>query len=324
MTLTPTDSTLRYFQRLHQYALAQADELQPAMDRIMESSPVGSPTDRDVKKVLRSARAEDRRRLWSRVQLSCVHMAVNVADHVRALALLLSRPADGIPIYAHSTVARVAIESATSAAYILDRSAPFDLRFGRGIALLISDSDAARRAANQVPGNAYMVAPGPEWNRRHKDLLALIVRSRIEIVLNSKGDPKGVRVAPGAPEALTNVKITELVRERFRDMPAIYNLLSGVTHGMPHALATNAQIANRHGQWDANPLDVGASVLAVANAAHTVLAAHAWHRGRDDDPALTAMRDRIAAVDEAIQQFGRQHMPLPRPAAAAPFLNAKP
>jgi hypothetical protein len=106
-------------------------------------------------------------------------------------------------------------------------------------------------------------------------------------------------------------------------MPAIYNLLSGVTHGMPHMLGVNARIANRHGQWDADPIDVGGSMLAVANAAHTVLAAHAWHRGREDDPALGATRNRIAAVDELMQQFGRKHIQLPRPAPAAPFLTAR-
>jgi hypothetical protein len=177
----------------------------------MEISAVGSPADADFKTVIRSARNEDRQKLWGQVQLSCLYMAVNVADHVRAVALLLSQPSVAVPIYAHSTAARVAIESATNAAYILDRNAPFDLRFARGIAFLISDSDAARRAANRVPGNAYMPAPGPEATRRHDELLALIARTRMEIVHTRKGIPKGVRVAPGAPEALINVKITELV-----------------------------------------------------------------------------------------------------------------
>ena len=45
-----------YFERLHQLTLAQANELQPAMDRIMAPIAVGSPTDSDFKIVIRSTR----------------------------------------------------------------------------------------------------------------------------------------------------------------------------------------------------------------------------------------------------------------------------
>ena len=304
----PTDRILRFFQILHQLALEQAGDLQPAMDRIMQSSAVDSPTDNDFKTVSRSARTEDRQKLWGQVQLNCVHMAVNVADHVRAVALLLSKPSVGIPIYAHSTMARVAIESATNVAYILDRNCPFDLRFARGIAFLIRDSDAARRAANRVPGNAYMPAPGPAATRSYKQLLALITRARIEIVPNRNGGPKAVRAVPGAPEALIDAKMTELVHERYPNMPAIYNLMSGVTHGMPYKLGDNVQFADRRARWDADPIDVGGSVLAAANAAHTMLAAHAWHRGFNDDPAIATTQDRIAAIDAAMRRFGRERI----------------
>lgn len=51
MTLIPTDPVLDYFQYLHQLALAQADEIQPAMARIMERRPIGTPTDEDTKRV---------------------------------------------------------------------------------------------------------------------------------------------------------------------------------------------------------------------------------------------------------------------------------
>ena len=313
MTLIPTDPVLDYFQRLHQLVLAQADEIQPAMARIMERSPIGSPTDEDTKKVLHSTRTSDRQVLWQRVQLNCVHTAVNVGDHVRALALLLSQPSVGVPIYAHSTVARVAVESAAMTAYLLDCDASFDVRFARGIAFLIDDSVAASRAAKRVPGNPHMAAPGTEVDRRHSELLALIKRARIEITAGKKDTLKGIRVAPDAPEVPVDIKATELIVERFSDMPAVYNLLSGVVHGRPHMLAMNSRIATGHGVWDTNPLDVGGSVLAAMRAAHITLAAHARHRGRDDDPALATTRANVTAVDEIMQQFGRLHMPLPQP-----------
>jgi len=315
-----TVPTLRYFQHLHRLALDQADDLQPAMQRIMEPSPVGSPTDNDTKTVSRSVRSEDRQRLWRQVQLDCMHMAVNVADHLRAVALLLSQPDVGVPVYAHTTAARAAIESATNVAYILDRDHPFELRFARGIAFLINNSREACRAASRVPGNAYMLAPGPAATRSHESLLAFIAHAKVELVPARNGDPKGVRVTPGGPVAPTTVKMTDLVPERYPNMPALYNLMSGVTHGMPYRLSSNAQFDNRRARWDPDPLDVGGSVLAAVNAAHTVLAAHAWHRGRDDDPAITTTRNRIAAVDQAMQCFAQEHLRLPRPAPAMPFL----
>ncbi|HCU49191.1 MAG TPA: hypothetical protein DGG94_05175 [Micromonosporaceae bacterium] len=308
-----TGRVLLYLQLLHQLTLAQADDLQPAMDRIMASGKVGSPMTSDFKKVSRSVRSADRLELWRRIQLASLHMAVNVADHVRALALLLSQPSVGVPVYAHSTAARVAIESATNVAYLLDRAESFDLRFARGVAFLISDSDQARRTAVKVPGNAYMPAPGPAATRDHEELMALIKRAKIEIIPNVKGRPKGVRVTPDTDEAPIDVKTTDLVHAQYPDMPAVYSLMSGVTHGMPHKLGDNAWFANRHAHWDTDPLDVGGSVLAAANAAHTMLAAHAWHYGLEDDPAIAATHARIARVDAAIQRFARDHVQLPRP-----------
>jgi hypothetical protein len=84
--LPATGPTLRYLEELHTLALEQADNLQPTMDRIMDSSPADSSTDKDFKHILRSVRSDDRRQLWSRTQLACLNMAVNVGDHVRSLA----------------------------------------------------------------------------------------------------------------------------------------------------------------------------------------------------------------------------------------------
>lgn len=206
----PPSHIVSFFQQLHRFVLDQADDLRSAMDRFMAPSRAGTPTDRDFKTVSRGVRAKDRIALWQEVQLDCLHLAVNVGDHVRALSLLLSQPGVGTPIYAHATAARVAIESATLVAYIHDRNAGFDLRFARGIALMIQDSDEARKAANRVPANPYMAAPGPAATERHEDLLSLIARARVEITLNRNGDRKGVRTTVGGSEAIIGAKMTEL------------------------------------------------------------------------------------------------------------------
>jgi hypothetical protein len=65
-------------------------------------------------------------------------------------------------------------------------------------------------------------------------------------------------------------------------MPALYAITSGVVHGMPHRLNDNATIASRRAEWNANPFDVGGSVLAALRAAHTTLTAHCQRRAKFD------------------------------------------
>jgi hypothetical protein len=56
-------------------------------------------------------------------------------------------------------------------------------------------------------------------------------------------------------------------------------------------------------------LDVGFSALAVVHPAHTALSAHAWHRGRDDDPGIAAAQQRIADINAEMQRYARDHRP---------------
>lgn len=319
-----TSAVVGYYERLHHLVFAQARDLQPTLDRILGFNPLpGAPTDLDYKTIIGSVRSEDRDVLWRNIQFGCLHMAVNVADHVRSLAMVLVRPDGGVPVYTHTTLARVAIEAATNIAYIHDSVSPFELRFARGIAFLIYDVNEARKNANRVPGNSCMPSPGPAATTAYEDLLAHIERAKIEITLNTKGELKGVRLSPVAPEALIRVNMTERVHERYPEMPGLYGILSGVTHGMPHRLNDNVEIAGQRADWDANPIDVGNSVLAAMHAADTALAAHAWHRGKDDDPGVAAARERTAAVNAEILRFARVHLPRPRPAPVARFLQSR-
>jgi hypothetical protein len=143
--------------------------------------------------VLASVRSGDREALWSQLQFNCLHLVVNVADHLRALGIVTASGAAGLPIYAHATLARVAVESAAWLGYILDHDQVFETRFARGIAHMLADADAARRGASKIPGNPYMTPPGAQAARRCEELHALIGRPRIELVAGGK-DIKGVRV----------------------------------------------------------------------------------------------------------------------------------
>jgi hypothetical protein len=153
-----------------------------------------------------------------------------------------------------------------------------------------------------------MVAPGPALSDEHDKLLGLVEGARIEILRNAKGSPTGVRVASNLPAVPISIKVTDLVAKQYPKMPGIYSLTSGIMHGMPHMLEDNSQIAGRHARWDADPLQVGASVLAAANVGYTVLATLGWHRGFEHDPAISSAHERIDEVDQAMQRFGREHL----------------
>jgi hypothetical protein len=90
----------------------------------------------------------------------------------------------------------------------------------------------------------HVAAPDPEAKQRYEKLLEVISRAKIELIPDKKGRPKAVRVLPGASDEPVDTKATQLVSERFGDMPAACGILSGVTHGMPYMLSTNARFAS--------------------------------------------------------------------------------
>jgi hypothetical protein len=319
----PNDPAMPFLTRMHRLCQEQADELLAVLDQCLswQASPA-APTSRDHARVLTSVRADDRQALWSQVQMNCLMLAVNVADHVRALAVLLAQPHVGVPIYAHATTARVALESAAMLAHILDvTDRGFEVRFARGIAHLITDADEARKAAANVPANAVMPSPAVRIAAEQDALFARLQQARIEVVAGKRG-PKGVRVTLGGDEEPVATQASVLVKAAFADLPAAYKLLSGVAHGMPWMLSDNVHVTGRPVGWEPDPIDVGASVLVAVAAAARAAEVQAWHRGFGNDPAVTAMSRRFAEADKALQAFGSKLMPEARRISLAPFLKS--
>ncbi|GAA4469790.1 hypothetical protein [Phytohabitans houttuyneae] len=300
MTTDPPTAAVR---RMQQLCREQADDLRETLERTQETvAAPGTPASRDHARMLSWTRSTDRQDLWSRAAINALHMAVAVGDHLRALSVLLADP-DDVPIYTHATVARAAVESAATIMHLTDATVPSAVRFARGVALLITDSDAARRAAAQVPNIGPMKAPGPAFAAQHQRLLDLLDRAKIQIVKGRDGKPKGVIVEPGGPEQPISVKASDLVRGAFTDLYAVYPMLSGVTHAMPWRLSDSADITGRQAHWSADPVDVGGSVIPALAAALRTAEAHARYRGQDQDLSLDRMRRRYRAGDDALKQL---------------------
>jgi hypothetical protein len=301
------EDSVEFLRRAAMFCEDQADDMRDSVGRLLNAEGPGAVESKDYSRILTSVRSGDRQRLWQMVRVNCLHLLVNVADHLRAIKLLLSQPQVGVPIYAHATAARVAVESGAMLMYLLDDEQSSDVRFSRSVAHLIADANAASRAAALVPANALMASPADAFAKEQDRLLELVKQARIEVVMG-KRDVKGIRVVPGGPEAPVGVKSADLVQARFADMPAVYNMLSGVTHGMPWRLADSTRIEGRSALWAPDPIDVGGSVLAAVAAAERTTALYAWYRGFPEDQVVTRMRGRVAAVDDTLRAFAQKRM----------------
>ncbi|MGW3610572.1 hypothetical protein ACWD6N_11890 [Micromonospora sp. NPDC005163] len=306
--MTRRDPTDDFLMRASRFCREQADDLQGLLGPILDfAAPTGAPATRDHKELLSAVRSADRQELWSRAAFACMHMAVHVTDHVRALGVLLAQPQAGAPVYAHASLARSAVEAAALLMHVLAEGQPFEVRFSRGVALLIADSGMAAKSAARVPGNAYMASPEAAVAKEKEQLLTLIKRARIELVRNRSGDrAKGVRVTAGAPETPIEVKATDLVQRAFADLPEIYGILSGVVHGLPWRLGDSAHVYGRQAVWQPHPMEIGGSVLAAVTAAGRAGASFAGYRGFGDEPAVAGMRARAKASDEALRLYGER------------------
>lgn len=287
----------------------QGEDLRAVLTDIMAATtPPDAPASHDFKMLLASVRSNDRQQLWSLVGQAWLHLAVHVADHLHALAVLLADARSWVPVYAHASLARSAVESAATVIYLLADSQQFDARLGRGVALLLSDARQAAMAANDVPGNAYMASPKAAVEAERNQLVALVERARIELVHSSpNGRVKGVRVAAGGFEQPLSTRATDLVARAFGDLPAVYRLLSGVVHGLPWGLADNVEISGREARWEPDPVAIGGSVLVAVTAAERVAATLARYRGFNGQAPVARMQARTRSSDEAMVTFGRAY-----------------
>jgi hypothetical protein len=301
---------VRLLDRAGRLCLDQADALQQALVRVHGAiPPSGSAASCDEQALLRMVRSRDRQTLWTDCILTALHLGVHIADHVRALGLMLSYVREqSAPVYAHATLARGAVESAAWLRWLLADDEPFPTRLGRGIALLVEDTAKAAHAAEQIPGTAYMPKPALVEHRRKKELLDRLAAARIETTLNAPGTAvMSVRVTQNTDPISVSVQVSKLVTEAFVDLPAVYSLLSGIAHARPWGLADSAQVAGRDASWRANPLAVTNSVLICLNAAHQAAAIFASYRGFPDDPDVQQMRRRHDALDRELVTFGRRN-----------------
>lgn len=291
-----------YYRRLHRALDQQSCDMNPAINRLAGRADVRCPADQDLQEIYRSTRARMREQLWSKILENCLHTTINAVDHIKAGALLLSQPESGVPVYAHASVARVVLESATRVLHVLDPTEVFEVRFARGVAALVDNADSERKTANDIPANAGMSAPGPRFEENFTRLVTYVERANIEIVRRANGGVKQVRVTPGSLPVSVGVNVSEEVRRKFPALPGAYRLTSGVSHASPFVLDDSARIEQRIATWEAEPLSVGSSVLIMLHSALAILTAFAWHRAHDNDASIAGCEARIRDVDEAMRR----------------------
>ncbi len=94
----PSDPSVASLHRVRQLCEDQADDMRGGLGQVHgrcgRAGP-GMAAAQDHARLLASVRRTDRQMLWSKVGINCLHLAVNVADHVRAIAGVTSAAADG-------------------------------------------------------------------------------------------------------------------------------------------------------------------------------------------------------------------------------------
>ena len=286
----------------------QADTLHETLTRVHGATPgPDAPCNRDDRVLNTMVRAQARRQLWGDYVLTALSMGVHVADHVRALGLLLTHVREqGAPVYAHAALTRGAVESASWLWWLLAEGEPFATRLGRGVAFLVEDATLAIKAAQQVPSASYMAAPGDSIKRLRQALLDRLEDARIETIADRSGTRlKGVRVVRGGEETSTGTKVSTLVPEAFGDLPALYNLLSGTAHARAWGLSDSMSMHADETAWSANVIDVSASALTGLLAAQRAGAMFATYRGFPDDSGVAHMRDLHANFDQQVVRYAR-------------------
>ncbi|MCY1141432.1 hypothetical protein OWR29_25835 [Actinoplanes sp. Pm04-4] len=168
------------------------------------------------------------------------------------------------------------------------------------------DAGESVKAAKRVPGNAYMPRPGPAVEAERDRLLATVDRALIERVANRAGTfTKGIRIS-GGPEEPVIVRARDVVENSFGELPGIYNLLSGVVHGLPWRLADSTSVVGRDMRREPDPADIGGLVLAAVTAAHRAGAGFAAYRGFRGDPRVGALAERRNSADKTLATFSRK------------------
>lgn len=306
----PDSPDIRLLVSAGRLCMAQAFTLQQTLVRVHgAAAPAHAPASADERALLTAVRSQARRKIWGDCALSLLNIGVHVADHVHSFGLLLAQVRElGVPLYAHATLARGAVESTAWLWWLLADGQDFDARLGRGTAFLVEDAGLAVKAADQVPGNAYIPAPGRQEQARQQQLIDRLAAARIETMMDRPGTRlKAVRVTAGGPQHSTNVKISTLIPHAFPGMPALYDLLSGLAHARQWGLMDHVNVGGdgRTASWRADPIAVSGSAMICLLAAHQAGTMFAAYRGHPDAPGVQEMQQRHDSFERQMVQYGR-------------------
>lgn len=305
------DPAPKLYRRTSELLLLQSADMKPALERLANTRPPGSAADRDYKTLLAMVRSGPRKDLWARAMIFSFHMVVNATDQLRSVGVLLSDPPD-VPLYSPMALCRLGIESAARISRLIDVNVPFSTRFARGVGLLIADADSAARAAEEVPAQVWLAAPGPPKRAQYDKLLQKITDAKIQITYGKKG-PARVSVDNGKTSEEIAIRVSEELERRFPKMPAVYAFGSGITHSSAWMLGDVLDFDGRRAFWNPDPIANAGAGVVLLTAAHAILGDYAAYAGAPDDPSVTAAKTRCVQLDKAMSEYCRVTGQVPRP-----------
>lgn len=252
----------------------------------------------DAFSAMRTASGTHQQGLWAQsLQLARLIIA-NMFDHANALRKVLS--IDGLPLFAHLTLARTTCEGAVIVGHLLDPSISYDVRLLRGTALRVDSSRSQKNTVATFP-DALRQALGGRADLEYDDLLKRMDLAGIAF------NPHSGTLSLGGHEVRTSLKISTLVAEKFPHRPGAYSLGSGPAHSLANALSAKVQNeTNEVVHFAADVGDIGAAVMLTVESLAMAVAALATYHGQSGDAEAKAARQRVKALDVRIVEHYRQ------------------
>ena len=235
----------------------------------------------------------------------------NAFDHMTSLGRLLG--GDGaMPIYSHSSEARVACEAAVRFAWLLDPTIASEERIVRGaVGLLVSADEQLRSLKHIMPTTRVPRAQLDQMlkyctgERSHVE--QMIKDAGIDIV-PSKNQKTAARLTinTSAVSVPLRFDVSENMSALLPDVPSFYSLSSGIVHSYFWMLRDSVAAPPTGPELNLAPdvMQVGGAALAAISASALMIGRCAHYYGHDPEPRLRANKDRYESVDQQMRVLG--------------------
>ncbi|MFI7543105.1 hypothetical protein [Actinoplanes sp. NPDC049599] len=237
------------------------------------------------------------------------HKIENVRDHLRAMKAMYA--VDPPLTFAPSSATRVIVEAVAGVGALLDPGVGTEERILRASGDLLESYQQNVNATRQLPVSTFPDA-AIEAERRLDGLVVLIERAGCEVVRQSNGKPKQIRLMGGSRyRGVPTERISSRVEATFSAYPALYQMGSGIAHSMEWMLGDHARIpiaGESRLIYKSDPYVNGAAATTAIAAIEFLVTQYGRYMGHDPEDKVVPHRRRREAVDRYMNEYAAAKM----------------